>query len=43
VSNDAAKDGHWVINGKRQAVYAKDTLTIRERLAAAGSLARTDV
>ena len=38
VRNDAAKDGLWKINGTRQAVYAKDTLSIRDRLEAAQSV-----
>jgi hypothetical protein len=39
VRNDAAKDGLWKINGKRQAVYAKSSLSIRDRLKAASKLA----
>jgi hypothetical protein len=39
VRNDAATDGYFVIGGKRQAVYAKATLSISERLKAAGELA----
>jgi hypothetical protein len=39
VRNDAANDGLWVINGKRQAVYAKNSLAIRDRLSAARDLA----
>jgi Family of unknown function (DUF5906)/Bifunctional DNA primase/polymerase, N-terminal len=38
VRNDAAQDGQWKIHGKRQAVYAKSSLSIRERLAAASKL-----
>jgi hypothetical protein len=38
VRNDAAKDGLWKINGVRQVVYAKTTLSIRDRLAAANDL-----
>jgi hypothetical protein len=35
VRNDADKsDGHWKIHGKRQAVYARNDLSIRDRLAA---------
>jgi hypothetical protein len=30
VRNELAKDGLWVINGKRQAVYAKSILTISD-------------
>lgn len=39
VRNDAATDRLWRINGKRQVVYAKNTLSIRDRLTAASSLA----
>jgi hypothetical protein len=39
IRNDAAKDGYWVINGTRQPVYVKATLSVRERLAAASNLA----
>lgn len=39
VRNDAAEDGLWKINGKRQVVYALSALTIRDRLSAAGDLA----
>jgi hypothetical protein len=39
IRNDAAKDGLWKINDTRQAVYAKDTLSIRDRFKAASSLA----
>ena len=38
VRNDAAKDGLWKINGARQAVYARTTLPISERFAAARKL-----
>jgi hypothetical protein len=41
VRNDAAKDGLWKINDARharQAVYAKTTLSISERFAAARKL-----
>lgn len=38
VRNDGAKDGQWVVNGKRQAIYAKKSLTIRDRIAAANIL-----
>jgi hypothetical protein len=40
VRNDAAKDGLWVINQKRQVVYAQASLTPRDRLAAAAKLTR---
>ena len=35
VRNSAAKDGLWVIEGKRQAIYARSNLTVRERQSAA--------
>ena len=38
VRNGAAKDGLWVINDKRQVVYAKASLSLRERLEAAQQL-----
>jgi hypothetical protein len=31
VRNTAAKDGYFVVNGKRQPVYAKSSLSVRER------------
>lgn len=40
VRNDSAKDGQWVVSGKRQTVYAKRELSIRDRIASAGALAR---
>jgi RepB DNA-primase from phage plasmid/Family of unknown function (DUF5906) len=39
VRNDAAKDGLWKISGHRQAVYARSSLPIRERITAANELA----
>ena len=39
VRNDGAKDGQWVVLGKRQTIYAKRELTIRDRISAAMSLA----
>jgi hypothetical protein len=39
VRNDGAKDGHWKVNGKRQVIYAKAELSIRDRIAAAYELA----
>ena len=39
VRNDAAKDGLWKLNGRRQAVYAKRFLVPRDRLRAAQELA----
>jgi Family of unknown function (DUF5906) len=38
VHNDAAKDGYWRINGKRHAVYAKASLSERDRLVAVGEI-----
>jgi hypothetical protein len=38
VRNDAADDGLWVINGKRQAVYARSRLSISDRHRAARGL-----
>jgi hypothetical protein len=39
VRNDTAKDGLWKINGTRQAVYAENSLSVRDRLRAAQQLA----
>jgi hypothetical protein len=41
VRNDAADSGLWVINRTRQVVYAKASLSVRDRLAAARRLTRT--
>jgi hypothetical protein len=39
VRNEAAKsDGHWKINGKRQAVYGRSDLSLSEQIAAAKKL-----
>jgi hypothetical protein len=38
VRNEAADDGLWVINGKRQVVYAKACLSLRDRFAASQEL-----
>jgi Family of unknown function (DUF5906) len=38
VRNDAAKDGLWKVGGSRQVIYAKITLTPRDRIAAARRL-----
>ncbi len=38
VRNDWAKDGQWVVSGKRQTIYAKRELSIRDRIAAASAL-----
>jgi hypothetical protein len=40
VRNDCAKDGLFKIGGKRQVVYAKATLSVRDRLVAAAGLDR---
>jgi RepB DNA-primase N-terminal domain/Family of unknown function (DUF5906) len=40
VRNDAAKDGFWRINDKRQVVYARADLSVRDRHAAAAALAK---
>lgn len=40
VRNEAAKDGLWKVNGKRQVIYAKKELSLRERTAAAAALGR---
>jgi hypothetical protein len=39
VRNDVAKDGLWVLNGSRQAVYAKSELSVSDQLKAANDLA----
>ena len=38
VRNPHAKDGYWVIDGTRQPIYAKNTLSVSDRLAAASKL-----
>jgi hypothetical protein len=38
VRNEAAKDGLWKVNDARQVVYVKETLPLRDRLAAARGL-----
>jgi len=35
VRTNAAKDGQWVVNGKRQAIYGKAELCERDRYTAA--------
>jgi hypothetical protein len=42
VRNDAADDGQWKIGGKRQTVYSKDTLTLRDQLKAVDRLRRIE-
>jgi Family of unknown function (DUF5906) len=39
IRNDLAKDGLWKIKGKRQVIYTKSNLSIRDQLAAANDLA----
>src|SRR6516164_8070804 len=41
VRNDMAQDGLWKIGGKRQAVYAHNSLSTQERIKAARRLAQT--
>ena len=38
VRNPAAKDGHWKIDGRRRAVYARQDLPLRDQIRAAGAL-----
>jgi hypothetical protein len=38
VRNEGAKDGYWVVGDRRQPIYAKSTLTVKEQLAAAAKL-----
>ena len=40
VRNSNADDGLWKVAGRRQAIYAKSPLSVRERLSAAGELTR---
>ena len=40
VRNDDAKDGLWKVDGTRQVIYAKSTLTTSERLKAARELTK---
>ncbi len=39
VNNDGAKDGYWVVLGKRAPIYAMKSLSLRDRIAAAAALA----
>ena len=41
VRNDIAQDGLWKIAGRRQAVYAHNSLSTQERITAARKLARS--
>jgi hypothetical protein len=38
VRNDAATSGLWVVNRVRQVIYAKSSLSLRDRMAAARRL-----
>jgi len=38
VRNDAAKDGLWKLDGRRQAVYAVRSLSVRDRIHAVSKL-----
>lgn len=40
VRNDGAQSGLWVVSGKRQVIYARRELPIRDRIAAASLLCR---
>jgi len=40
VRNEGAQSGLWVVSGKRQVIYARRELTIRDRMAAAAALCR---
>jgi hypothetical protein len=41
VRNDTADDGLWKIRGRRQAVYAHNSLSTQERISAARNLTKT--
>ena len=40
VRNDAASDGLWKVGDRRQAIYGRRDLTLRERIEAAAKVAR---
>jgi hypothetical protein len=42
VRNDAAQDGLWKINGKRQVIYARNDLSAADRLKAARQIVEGD-
>ena len=42
VRNDAAKDGRWKINGRRQTIYGNTELPLRDRIAAAQRLVHSE-
>ena len=39
VRNDGAKDGRWKVADRRQVIYVKAELPVRDRMAAANTLA----
>jgi hypothetical protein len=39
VRNDGSTDGRWKVNGRNQVIYAKSTLSVRDRIIAARKLA----
>lgn len=39
IRNDGAKDGRWKVGGRRQVIYARRELSVRDRIAAARALA----
>ncbi|HEY4340532.1 MAG TPA: primase-helicase family protein [Steroidobacteraceae bacterium] len=41
VRNDAAQDGLWKVFGRRQAIYARQDLCLRDRLVAAAAICRS--
>jgi hypothetical protein len=43
IRNDAASDGLWKVEGKRQAIYARNVLSVRDRIDAATRLCRGGV
>jgi hypothetical protein len=42
IRNDDVKDGLWVISGRRQAIYARADLSVRDRVSSARELARSN-
>jgi hypothetical protein len=42
VRNDGAKDGQWVVDGKRQAIYVREELSPRDRIVAANKVVGTN-
>jgi hypothetical protein len=42
IRNDDVKDGLWVISGRRQAIYARASLSVRDRVSSARELARSN-